>query len=296
MKLLSPERPMPAVLAWLSVLLLYSLAGADGIPAPDQQALDRGRFVHEGRALSWFCTGSGAPTLILEAPSGVSAEAAFQNVLPELASRARVCAYERAAYGGSDPLPPGMIQTVSDYAAELGTFMGHEAVQPPFVLIGFSYGGFVSRYYAGHHPDRVLGMVLIDSPHVRWLREMKARLSAEDWGKVEEIMAWFIENRGHDVWRSQFEVEQAPALARDLPLVVITRGQDHERMRLSGISEAGFRIYNDVHFELAPELLELTERSVALTAPDSDHIIPDAEPEVVVEAVDRVLSMIDPEP
>lgn len=294
LSLFEHSRPISLVLAVF--LLTFSPAGAEDAPERGEQSLDRGQFPYEGRALSWFCAGSGAPTLILEAPSGISAEESFRNVLPELAARSRVCAYERAAYGDSDPLPAGMVQTVSDYAAELDAFLELETVEAPFVLVGFSYGGFVSRYYAGHHPDRILGMVLIDSPHVQWLREMKARLTAEDWGKVEEIMAWFIDNRGHDVWRSQFEVEQAPALPRDLPLVVVTRGQDHERMRLSGISEAGFRIYNDVHFVLAPELLDLTERSVALTAPNSDHMIPDAEPQVVIDAVDRVLSMIDAEP
>lgn len=270
-------------------LLLY-VDNADAEVEPT--ALEYGRFDYEGRQLNHFCGGEGSPTLILEAPSGVSNEEAFARVLPDLLSRSRVCAYERAGYGGSDVLAPGVVQTVEDYADELLTFLETEGISPPYVFLGFSFGGFVARYFAGHHPEDVIGMILIDSPHVDWLRQMKAEMTADDWSKVEDIMQWFLDNRGHDVWSSQFEVEAAPALPSDLPLIVITRGQDHERMRLSGISEPGFRIYNDVHFRLSPELLTLSEHAVPMTAEESDHMIPDSEPEVVLDAVDQMLHMV----
>lgn len=283
-----------AALQSLLLMVTVTAAAEPTVVAPASAlSLERGSFQFQERELAYFCTGSGAPTLILEAPSGISNEEAFGNVLPALAERGRVCAYERAFYGASDPLPAGAHQSVDDYAAELRTFLGSGAVDGPLVFVGFSYGGFVARYYTGHHPDQVAGIVLIDTPHVEWLRAMKAELSAEDWQKVEDIMDWFLDNRGHDVWTSQFEVEAAPDLPDDLPIAVVTRGQDHERMRLSGISEAGFRSYNDIHFRLAPELLDLSERTIAFTAPASDHMIPDAEPEVVLAALDAVLSLLE---
>lgn len=268
-------------------------APADTAGATAGPSIVRGSFTYEGRSLAWFCLGEGTPTLVLEAPSGVSNEEAFGNLLPDLAARGRVCAYERAFYGASDPLAPGELQTVQDYANELAAFLARDEVAAPYLLLGFSYGGFVSRYFTGHHPEAVVGMVLIDSPHVAWLRTMKAEMSGADWAKVAEIIAWFRDNRGHDVWQSQFLVEAAPALPAALPLAVVMRGRDHERMRLSGISEAGFRIYNDVHFRLSPRMLSLTDRAVSFIAPRSDHMIPDAEPEVVLAAVDAVLAMLD---
>ena len=298
MALTREERPLRAashrylpgrLFAAACMLFTAAPAIADAAAPPP---LERAGFVYEGRRLAYFCLGQGTPTLILEAPSGVSSEAAFARVLPALGSRARVCAYERAFYGESEPLAPGEVQAVQDYAAELAAFLALDSIEAPFVLVGFSYGGFVARHFTGHHPRDVVGMVLIDSPHVDWLRTMQAEMTAEDWQKVEEIMDWFLENRGHDVWQSQFQVEAAPPLPAQLPVAVITRGQDHERMRLSGISEAGFRIYNDVHFRLAPALLELTERTVAFVAAESDHMIPDAEPAVVLAAVDEILSMV----
>lgn len=95
-------------------------AVADAATSP---SMERGSFTYQGRSLAWFCLGEGTPTLVLEAPSGVSNEKAFGNVLPALAARGRVCAYERAFYGASDPLATGEVQTVQDYAQELAAFL-----------------------------------------------------------------------------------------------------------------------------------------------------------------------------
>ncbi len=273
--------------------ILFALACLVGCSPADRDSLTRGSFSFDDRSLSYFCAGDGQPTLILEAPSGISNEEAFAKVIPDLAARHRVCAYERAAYGNSEPLKPGEVQSVSDYAAELAAFLELVGTDSPLLIVGFSYGGFVARYFTGHRPERVAGLVLIDSPHVRWLRAMKDEMTLDDWQKVEDIMQWFLDNRGHDVWTSQFEVESAPLLPPDMPVVVVTRALDHERMRLSGVSEDGFRIYNDLHFRLAPELADLTGRTVAMTAANSDHMIPDAEPEVVLDAVSKLLEMIE---
>lgn len=256
------------------------------------EEIERGHFTHEGRLLSFFCAGAGNPTLILEAPSGMSNEEAFRNVLPALAAQTRICAYERAGFGSSEPLPQGLTQTTSDYARELRSFVRSKGQAAPFVIVGFSYGGFVARYFAAAHPEAVAGLVLIDSPHEQWLRTMKTLMSDTDWSRVEEILRWFMENLGHDVWASQFEVEASPPLREKLPIVIVTRGQDHERMRLSGVSEAGFRIYNDVHFQLAPDLERLSDNTIHVRAPCSDHMIPDRAPDVVVAAIEAMVETV----
>ena len=253
--------------------------------------LKHGSFAVDGRALSYFCTGNGTPTLILEAPSGLSNREAYQNVLPALAKGYRVCAYERAGYGASPALPEGLVQSLNDYARELDHFLALEAMSKPVVILGYSYGGFVARFYAAHNPEKVKGIVLIDSPHLHWMREMKAQMSLQDWGKVDDILTWFRENRGHDAWISSYEMEAAPKLPEELPVAVITRGQDRELMRQSGISEQGFRIYNDLHQKLAPHLHSLTTQTRAFSADESQHFIPDTEPEIVIDAVETVVAM-----
>ena len=277
-------------LIWIACGLLSISAAAESI-GPEPLELEHGSFAVDGRALSYFCAGQGSPALILEAPSGVSNRDAYANILPELAATYRVCAYERAAYGGSPPLPAGLVQSLGDYVRELEHFLALDVAEPPYIMVGFSYGGFVTRAFSARHPEKVSGLVLIDTPHSHWMRRMKAQMSTEDWSKVDDILRWFIENRGHDAWISSFEMEAAPPLPRELPVAVITRAQDNERMLLSGISPAGYRIYNDLSYELARELLTLTDRTIAFTAGKSQHDIPDSEPEVVLDALRSVVLM-----
>jgi pimeloyl-ACP methyl ester carboxylesterase len=54
--------------------------------------------------LHLYCTGEGSPTVILEV-GGSSPALVWYLVQPEIAKVARVCSYDRAGYGWSDPGP-----------------------------------------------------------------------------------------------------------------------------------------------------------------------------------------------
>jgi pimeloyl-ACP methyl ester carboxylesterase len=63
----------------------------------------RGRSVQAGTLkLNIDCSGAGRPTVILDSGMGVPALGWFA-VQPEIAKFARVCSYDRAGYGWSDP-------------------------------------------------------------------------------------------------------------------------------------------------------------------------------------------------
>src|SRR5687767_10381057 len=57
-----------------------------------------------GRRLHLSCSGAGSPTVILEAGLGDSS-AIWKAVQPAVAAVTRVCAYDRAGRGKSDPDP-----------------------------------------------------------------------------------------------------------------------------------------------------------------------------------------------
>ncbi len=70
-----------------------------------------------GRALFISCIGTGSPTVVLEAGSGNSADT-WAGVQPEIARFTRVCSYDRAGLGQSDPAPAG-VRTVQDSVDDL---------------------------------------------------------------------------------------------------------------------------------------------------------------------------------
>ncbi len=108
------------------------------------------------------CTGEGSPTVVLDTGLGDSSV----NVLPvqdSIASFTRVCSYDRAGYGWSEPGPEP--RTSEQIVGELATLLEAAGESGPYVLAGHSFGGLNMILFAAEHPDDVAGVVLIDSSH-----------------------------------------------------------------------------------------------------------------------------------
>ncbi len=80
---------------------------------------------------------------------------------PVIAQETRVCGFDRAGYGFSDPAPRPQI--LSDVVDELQTALKAVAIPGPYVLVGHSLGGIEARVYAQRWPKQVAGRVLDDS-------------------------------------------------------------------------------------------------------------------------------------
>jgi pimeloyl-ACP methyl ester carboxylesterase len=124
---------------------------------PPGQLVDVG-----GYRLHLYCVGTGTPTAILE--SGLATPApVWAWVQPAVATATRVCAYDRADVGWSDPGPAP--RDARQIARELHALLGAAGVAGPYVLVGHSYGGKYVRVYAADYPTEVAGMVLVDTSH-----------------------------------------------------------------------------------------------------------------------------------
>jgi len=257
-----------------------------------EAAASNGYFSVDGYRLSYVCAGKGSPAIFLETPSGLTAEQSFSPIFDDIAATNRVCRFDRLGLGNSDPVPAGLNQTVSDYAHELRELIKLQSPDDEVVLVGYSFGGLVARYYAAYYPEHVKGLLLIDAAHENWIREMKEQMSAADWQKMQDILDWFLENRGHNYWDSQFEIDGAPPLDQQLPIRIISRGKDFQRIRAAEISEEGFRIYNDLHNKYQKAQESLSEETSRVIAENSEHFIPESEPDLVLSELRLLLSQI----
>jgi pimeloyl-ACP methyl ester carboxylesterase len=78
-------------------------------------------------------------------------------------------AYDRAGLGWSDhgPWPRDAAQS----ATELHTALQRADIRGPYVLVGHSYGGLVTRMFAELYPEELAGLVLVDASHPdQWTR------------------------------------------------------------------------------------------------------------------------------
>lgn len=125
-------------------------------PAPGQR-VDVG-----GYSLHIYCTAQGSPTVIVDAGNG-DFSLGWVGIQPEVAKFTRICTYDRAGYGWSDSSPNP--RTAKVMAEELHSLLSNAEVDPPYVLVGHSLGGYTVRMYADLYPSEVAGMVLVDAGH-----------------------------------------------------------------------------------------------------------------------------------
>jgi pimeloyl-ACP methyl ester carboxylesterase len=142
------------LLLGLSYQAIASALDASHYPAPGK-LVDIG-----GYRLHINCTGTGSPTVILDAGLG-GTSLDWSKVQPAVARFTRVCSYDRAGYGWSDTGPGP--RTSQQIVKELHLLLVHAQVSGPYVLVGHSVGGLIMRLYAYRYPGEVAGMVLLDS-------------------------------------------------------------------------------------------------------------------------------------
>jgi pimeloyl-ACP methyl ester carboxylesterase len=120
-----------------------------------------------GFRLHLNCIGQGTTTVVMDA--GAGAPSITWGLVPnEIAKFTRVCTYDRAGLGWSDPnlrTPRTSQQSVD----ELHTLLTKAGIKPPYILVGHSLGGANMRLYASQYPEDVVGLVLVDASHESYM-------------------------------------------------------------------------------------------------------------------------------
>ena len=85
------------------------------------------------------------------------------RVVGALAGSTRVCTYDRAGTGRSDPAPTER-RDADDVVTEADALPEAADLTGPLVLVGRSFGGMIVTHYAEAIPEDVIGVVVLDIP------------------------------------------------------------------------------------------------------------------------------------
>jgi len=107
---------------------------------------------------SYLATGQGQPVVLIHGV-GLNKEM-WGGQIVGLAAKYRVIAYDMLGHGAS-PRPQSGTPLLG-YADQLLELLDHLAL-PQVTVIGFSMGGLVARAFALHHPQRLEGLVVLNS-------------------------------------------------------------------------------------------------------------------------------------
>src|SRR5512141_2281272 len=146
-------------------------ADAKAYPPPGQ-LVDVG-----GHRLHIHCAGTGSPTVVIVAGAGDWSTTWEGVVQPEVTKTTRVCTYDRAGLGWSDP--SALPSDAAQFAKELHTLLQNANVPGPYVMVGHSLGGLPVRVFAHEYSSEVAGVVLIESMSPRQFRGASAEAQAQ---------------------------------------------------------------------------------------------------------------------
>jgi pimeloyl-ACP methyl ester carboxylesterase len=153
------------VVAIVVALALLTAAAFEQVGAwRDSRVLKQiGRSVDVGgRTLNIYCTGEGSPAVIFV--SGRTAPGyVWTPTQRGVSAFTRSCWYDRADLGWSDSGPD---PAWGDAAArDLHRLVQNAGLEPPFVLVGHSFGGYIIRLYHDANPGETAGILLVDAAH-----------------------------------------------------------------------------------------------------------------------------------
>jgi len=132
------------------------------------------------------CSGTGSPTVVLEA-GGESSAIVWARVQGDVAQFTRVCSYDRAGYGWSDPVREELVpQRVAEMLHDL---LAQAGEKPPYLMVAHSMGGVYVRTFTAVYPADVVGMVLVDTSHENQTQLAKQLTPAEIRESPESIEA-----------------------------------------------------------------------------------------------------------
>jgi pimeloyl-ACP methyl ester carboxylesterase len=242
------------------------------------------------RMLSAVAEGSGDIGVVLESGAGAPGES-WQPIQSRLASDSTVWRYDRAGLGAS-----GAAQTprsADDLVEDLHAVV---AVVPAtrVVLVGHSLGGAIVRLYAHRHPNRIAGLVLVDSMHAHQFDRIGSLMHPASVlpAEAQDFHAFSAGGwrdpaqnaEGVDLLSVTSALHEVTSLG-DLPLVVLAAGAFFLQLTPPPMNAR----LHEAWVAMQTELASLSTAGKLVRVDDSGHDIQQDRPEVVAGAIVEVL-------
>jgi pimeloyl-ACP methyl ester carboxylesterase len=290
-----------------------------------------GEFVAlpDGRRMHIACAGEGAPVVALDYGAGGNMKKDWGDIASAIAAKAqaRVCLYDRAGRGLSDPAP--MPRDAAAVVRDLDETLTAANIPPPYILIGHSLGSYHVRLFANTHFDKMAGLVLVDPsgdgqlarlsaviPKIQQIQDaaFKAQADLNCIARLREAPVapddtFAKQCGGNDpeaIEATKSEVESMPGASTeqltasrrsygDMPLIVLTRGDYDKDMPpdFTAKDRAAMRsVWETMHAEMAA----LSSKGQHRLVPNAGHYIQRDAPQAVIDAAAEVVAAVRSQP
>lgn len=251
----------------------------------------------------------GTPVVVFEAGATNPLEV-WQRIAPDVARFAPVVTYDRAGLGQS--AWDGEVPTPEHVASRLRALLGDLGAEPPYILVGYSWGGVLARYFAGLNPDAIAGIVYVDPGPIITQTHADELKPFEESGAgkagYDALMTGFrrLLQQAPEPMRAEFEVftglmQAAPSERRllpmpDVPAVAILAAK-HQPMpdvlQLPYDQAAHFAADLRHRMRMVSEWVLPSPSGMVIVSRTTSHMVPVEDPALVTWAVRRVFFTVE---
>jgi pimeloyl-ACP methyl ester carboxylesterase len=237
--------------------------------------------------------GEGHPVIITENAMGSGISQRIQ-ILPAISDITRIISYSRAGNGRSD-MSTDNKRDCYIMARELSVLLDAVNAEPPYLLVGASFGGFVLRTFVHLYPEKTAGMVLIDPSHEDFIPDMKKVKCEKEWqeflGVMDEMVAMGSEGFKYE-WKYFFNTSdyvRGLPFPSHVPVVVISSNRfSHIEKNIMKLSKDDVESKSRLHAQWALENKNVTQ----MITSKSGHDIVNEEPELVINVIKNMINII----
>lgn len=282
-------------------------ADAKAYPPPGQ-LVDVG-----GYRLHINCTGTGSPTVVIEAGLGDWSTSWGGYVQPEVAKTTRICTYDRAGMGWSEagPLP----RDAAQFAKELHALLQNANIPGPYVMVGHSLGGLGVHVFVHDYASEIAGVVLIESMNPKQFTQSQIEIQSQSDTQSQPfslqaalarfgVVRLLVKLPGIAPSVPANEEAYYPLYIR--PQSFQTTTNESQGMPAAGVQAAAVESFGDLPLivltaklnnapawqEWQTELLQLSSNSQQLFAENSGHNIQVEEPNTAVAAIIQMVGQV----
>jgi pimeloyl-ACP methyl ester carboxylesterase len=233
-----------------------------------------------GHQVRMLACGHGSPTVVFETGargSGGAPLEMWEKVQPDVSKFTSTVAYDRAGVGLSAPGPDP--RDARQIARELHTALQNARMAPPYILVGHSFGGPFIRVFAGMYPGEVGGMVLVDPTQEEFINRSQANnldgdIQPDDWNLIQAGLTEAHESR----------------IPGGIPVVLIT-GTGPRVLPSFATEEQKlkYRTMRQTWLKYHADWIAKVPNGQHILAENSGHNVPDTEPELIINAIERLV-------
>lgn len=229
--------------------------------------------------------GVGEPAVVIVSAMGARKDD-YKKLQQALAKHTRVLAYDRPGLGYSSE--NGEPRTLDIINKDLNYLLDAIEISPPYILVGHSLGGHVIRYFANKQPDKVAGLVFLDTLHEDWNQYVRTNWNDKEQERPNKF--WDINNPDYVGVRreekSAFDINsdmvRGLKTRADIPVLMFTSGNSSNHFRLD---EPLYTVDRQKWIDMQAQILEGLDEAKQIVDDEMGHWLQQQKPEYIAEEI-----------